>query len=103
MLSGSHDLSGSINETVNHSLVLEGSEEDVREAFGIIGGEEILPGIIPEWDDWMEHAVPWTLKKNQHYISQIDDYLVRREGNHLKIITPTVHDEYYDKGILRIK
>ncbi|UCE18586.1 MAG: hypothetical protein JSV84_17325, partial [Gemmatimonadota bacterium] len=54
----------------NHSFFLEGSEGDLREAFGIMRGEDILPGIIPEWNDWMEHSVPWTLKKNQDYISQ---------------------------------
>ena len=70
ILSGSHDLSGSIDEANNHSFVLEGSAGDLRVAFGITKGEDILPSIFPEWKDWMKHSVPWTLKKNRNYISQ---------------------------------
>jgi hypothetical protein len=41
-------------------------------------------------------------RQNNFYLERLDKYIFSASGNHIKIITPTVHKKYYDERILNL-
>ena len=67
LISGSHNLSGTIDEPNNHSLSLDGTEAKLLKLLGRKESDELLNCAIPEWHNWFKNSEEWTYEKNEKY------------------------------------
>jgi len=70
IISGSQDLSATLDDIGNHCLVLEGTEEALFQHLQTGKEKNLLACVFPEWEEWTENSVVWSVEKNTRYKAQ---------------------------------